>query len=77
MICYSILKKDITEFLLNGNEYINKTNDLEKTMFNYFVLKNENKNNYREYAIEKIIPILKNMKKNKIILLFFYENLYQ
>jgi len=77
MICYSILKKDITEFLLNGNEYINKTNELEKTMYNYFVLKNENKSNYREYAIEKIIPILKNMKKNKVILLFFYENLYQ
>ncbi len=78
LICLTILNEEldkIKEMIQMGDEVYLYGNQIEKLIFNYFVLKIKNKE-YRQFAINNIIPILKVKKNLKFVLLFFYEDVY-
>lgn len=79
LVNYTKLKCDKEEFvhLINkGKDYLQYSPELEQNIFQYFKYKLDNKSYCRRYTHKKIIPKLKLIKKMKIILLFFYEELY-
>ncbi len=68
---------EIKKIYLEGEKYIEFSNDSNLSIFKYFRFKLKNSKYYRKYAIDKILPMLRDDRSKMEILLFFYEDLYK
>lgn len=69
--------EEIYKYYEEGERYFSYGTDFYKIIFKYFRYKLNNNKYYRRYALEKIIPLLKNSSSRNEILIFFYEDLYK
>ncbi|MDF2699155.1 MAG: hypothetical protein K0Q49_711 [Haloplasmataceae bacterium] len=78
LILYTKVKNNkILKLIEEGKKYLDYANDYDQLLFRYFVYKFENKDYYRKFATEKVMPFLKKIRNKKEFLLFIYEDLYE
>ncbi len=69
-------KKIYIELIEKGKDYYQFSVEIEQNIFRYYNYKLNNPNYSRRFALKKVIPKLQTMKAMKIVLLSFYEDLY-